>query len=59
MARELFSLFVPNREASTSRPISKEGSGEVALSISRFIDACKADQIRLAPDKCTDHHPSE
>ncbi|CDP16669.1 unnamed protein product [Coffea canephora] len=38
-------------EASTSRPISKEGSGEVALSITRFIDACKADQIRLAPDK--------
>ncbi|KAL3526160.1 hypothetical protein ACH5RR_014532 [Cinchona calisaya] len=38
-------------EVCTSGPISKEQSGEVALLIARFIEACKADQICLAPDK--------
>ncbi|KAL3526317.1 hypothetical protein ACH5RR_010973 [Cinchona calisaya] len=38
-------------EACTSDPISKDQSSEIALSIAGFVDACKAEQIRLAPDK--------
>ncbi|KZV24896.1 hypothetical protein F511_16555 [Dorcoceras hygrometricum] len=38
-------------DACTSVPILKEQVNEVVLSISRFINICAAEQIRLAPDK--------
>lgn len=38
-------------DACTSVPVLKEQVNEVVLSISRFINVCAAEQIRLAPDK--------
>ncbi|KAL6507269.1 COP9 signalosome complex subunit 3 [Orobanche gracilis] len=38
-------------EAGTSAPTSKEQANELVLSVSRFIDVCGAEQIRLAPEK--------
>lgn len=41
-----------NREAFSSTPVSKEQANALVLTIARFIDACDAHQIRVAPDKC-------
>ncbi|KAG8384939.1 hypothetical protein BUALT_Bualt04G0170300 [Buddleja alternifolia] len=38
-------------DACTSGPISKEQANEVVLSVARFVNACAAEQIRMAPDK--------
>ncbi|XP_073311439.1 COP9 signalosome complex subunit 3 [Primulina huaijiensis] len=38
-------------DACTSVPVSKEQVNEIVLSISKFINFCAAEQIRLAPDK--------
>ncbi|XP_073144959.1 COP9 signalosome complex subunit 3 [Henckelia pumila] len=38
-------------DACTSVPVSKEQVNEIVLSISRFINVCAAEQIRMAPDK--------
>uniref|UniRef100_A0A5B6YNZ2 COP9 signalosome complex subunit 3 n=1 Tax=Davidia involucrata TaxID=16924 RepID=A0A5B6YNZ2_DAVIN len=38
-------------DACKSAPISKEQANELILTTARFINACAAEQIRLAPDK--------
>lgn len=38
-------------EASISSPVAKEQSSESAILIAKFLDACIAEQIRLAPEK--------
>ncbi|PIM99331.1 COP9 signalosome, subunit CSN3 [Handroanthus impetiginosus] len=38
-------------EAHISAPISKEQANELLLSVARFINACTAEQIHLAPEK--------
>ncbi|KAG6790007.1 hypothetical protein POTOM_006150 [Populus tomentosa] len=40
-------------EACTSWPVTNEQARRLVLILSRFLISCVADQIRLAPEKCT------
>ena len=50
----LFDLvYVGGREACTSWPVTNDQARRLVLILSRFLTSCVADQIRLAPEKCT------
>ena len=50
----LFDLvYVGGREACNSWPVTNDQARRMVLILSRFLTSCVADQIRLAPEKCT------